>query len=113
MSHKGKLSHKGNYTKISAVEAKRIMDTEKNVSIIDVRDEEEREEGYIDNSIIIPLDSIYSKAENIIKDKNTLILVYCRSGKRSMRASEILLELGYKNVYDFGGIIDWPFDIIL
>lgn len=107
------MSYKGNYNKINAVEAKKIMDTEKNVSIIDVRDEEEREEGYIDNSIIIPLDSIYSKVKNIIKDKNTIILVYCRSGKRSMQAAEILSEIGYKNVYDFGGIIDWPFDIIL
>ena len=101
------------YKKITAVEAKKIMDSESDIIILDVRTEEEREEGYIFESICIPLEEIEYKAKTKLKDKSKKILVYCQSGKRSMQACEILADMGYKNVYDFGGILDWNFEIVI
>ena len=82
------------------------------VIILDVRSEEEYNSGHIENSILIPIDKLEEEAENILNDKNKKILVYCRSGHRSKKASNILLEKGYTNVYDFGGIKDWPYEIV-
>ena len=96
--------------KINQVEAKKIMDSDEDITIVDVRDEEELAEGYIYDSVLIPLDTVREKAEEIIKDKDKPVLVYCRSGRRSAIACRILDSLGYRNVYDFGGIIDWPFE---
>ena len=98
---------------ITPVEAKKIMDECKNIKIVDVREEDELIEGYIENSVLIPLDTLENRAEKILKNKNDKILVYCRSGRRSAIACEILDELGYTDVYDFGGIIDWPFEKIM
>lgn len=99
--------------KITAVEAKKIMDSQESIIIVDVREPEELEEGYIDNSLLIPLDTVQARVEKLIPDKNAKILVYCRSGRRSEIAAEIMERLGYKNIYDFGGIIDWPFDVVI
>ena len=99
--------------KITPVEAKKIMDTEKNIYILDVRDPDELDEGYIDDSINIPLDILTENAEKYLTDKSKTLLVYCRSGKRSMEAEIVLENMGYKNVYDFGGILDWPFDLVI
>lgn len=96
--------------KINQVEAKKMMDTAPDITIVDVRDEEELAEGYIYNSVLIPLDEINERAESILRDKDKPVLVYCRSGRRSAIACRILDNMGYKNVYDFGGIIDWPFE---
>ena len=74
--------------------------------------EEEFAEGHIENAILIPDYEITSKADEILKDKNQLILVYCRSGNRSKVASQALVELGYTNVKEFGGIIDWEYGIV-
>ncbi len=104
---------KKDFKKLSHVEAKKIMDTEKDIVILDVREPDEIEEGYIDGAIFIPNGDISLKAEEIIFDKHKKILVYCRSGKRSKEACEKLLELGYDNVFDFGGIMDWPFEIVM
>lgn len=101
-----------NYKKITHVEAKKMMDSKKDIIILDVRTKEEFEESYIDKAILIPNEEIYNKAPEILKNKNSDILVYCRSGKRSQEACKKLIKLGYKNIYDFGGIIDWPFEII-
>ena len=100
------------YEQISQEEAKSIMDTESNFIILDVRTEEEYADGHIENAILIPDYEITTKAEEILKDKNQLILVYCRSGRRSKNASQILVDLGYTNVKEFGGIIDWKYEII-
>ena len=100
------------YTCITAQEAKTLMDTEKDYVIIDARTEEEFAEGHIENAILIPEYEIADKAENELPDKNQLILVYCRSGRRSKIASEELVKLGYTNVKEFGGIIDWPYEIV-
>lgn len=101
------------YKKIGPVEAKKIMDTQKDIVIVDVREREELEEGYIDGSILIPSEEITRLAPDTISDKHKTVLVYCRSGKRSLKAAKELVKLGYERVYDFGGIIDWPFEIII
>ena len=101
------------FKKISHVEAKKIMDNEKDAVILDVREPEEVQEGYIENAVFIPNGDIETMAHNIIPNKEKKILVYCRSGRRSKEACEKLVKLGYTNVYDFGGIMDWPFEIVM
>jgi len=98
------------YHKISAQEAKEIMESQ-DVIIVDVRTQAEYNEGYIENAILIPNESI-SEAPRELPDKNAIILVYCRSGNRSKQAADKLVALGYTNIYDFGGIIDWPYEIV-
>ena len=100
------------YEQITAEQAKSIMDTEKDYVIIDARTEEEFAEGHIENAILIPEYEIANRAEKELPDKEQLILVYCRSGRRSKIASEELVKLGYTNVKEFGGIIDWPYKIV-
>ena len=108
-SENGKSS---TYEQITAEQAKTIMDTEKDYVIIDARTEDEFAEGHIENAILIPEYEIKDRAEKELPDKEQLILVYCRSGRRSKIASEELVKLGYTNVKEFGGIIDWPYDIV-
>lgn len=100
-----------NDNKISSEEAKNIIDSSNDEIIIDVREKNEYEEGHIKDSILIPLDTLENTIEDIIKDKNSQILVYCRSGRISAEASKIIKSLGYNNIYDFGGIIDWKYEI--
>ncbi len=100
------------YDQITTKEAKEIMDTEQDYIIIDARTEEEFAEGHIENAILIPEYEIAQRAEKELPDKNALILVYCRSGRRSKIASEELVKLGYTNVKEFGGIIDWPYETV-
>ena len=100
------------YEQITAEQAKTIMDTEQDYIIIDARTEEEFAEGHIENAILIPEYEIASRAEKELPNKEQLILVYCRSGRRSKIASEELVKLGYTNVKEFGGIIDWPYEIV-
>ena len=100
------------YEQITAEQAKTIMDTEKDYVIIDARTEEEFAEGHIENAILIPEYEIAERAEKELPDKEQLILVYCRSGRRSKIASEELVKLGYTNVKEFGGIIDWPYEVV-
>lgn len=100
------------YEQISQEEAKRIMDTETDYVLLDTRTDKEFAEGHIEGAIMIPEYEIADKAETLIPDKDKLILVYCRSGRRSKIASMILVELGYTNVKEFGGIIDWQYEIV-
>ena len=99
------------YMNITAEEAKQIMDTEEGYIILDVRTQEEYDEGHIPGAIVISHEEIAEKAEEVLPDKNQLILVYCRSGRRSKIAAEALAELGYTNIKEFGGIIDWPYEV--
>ena len=99
------------YMNITAEEAKQIMDTEEGYIILDVRTREEYDEGHIPGAIVISHEEIADKAENVLTDKDQLILVYCRSGRRSKIAAEALVELGYTNIKEFGGIIDWPYEV--
>ena len=100
------------YEQITAEQAKTIMDTGNDYVIIDARTEEEFAEGHIKNAILIPEYEIKDRAEKELPDKDALILVYCRSGRRSKIASEELVKLGYTNVKEFGGIIDWPYETV-
>lgn len=106
----GATGAKGEYTMISAEEAKKIMDTEKDFILLDVRSREEFETSHIPGAILIPDEEIYDRAERELPDKDQLILIYCRSGRRSKLAAEILVEIGYTNIKEFGGINDWPYD---
>ena len=99
------------YVNITAEEAKTIMDTEEGYVILDTRTREEYDQGHIPGAIVISHDEITEKAEEVLTDKDQLILVYCRSGRRSKLAAEALLELGYTNIKEFGGIIDWPYEV--
>lgn len=100
------------YEQISGEEAKKIMDSETGYIIIDARTQEEFDEGHIENAILIPEYEISERAEKELPDKNQLILVYCRSGRRSKIAAQALVELGYTNVKEFGGIIDWKYEVV-
>ena len=100
------------YEQISGAEAKALMDSESGYIIIDARTQSEFDEGHIPGAILIPEYEIAERAESELSDKNQLILVYCRSGRRSKIAAEELVKLGYTNVKEFGGIIDWEYEIV-
>ncbi len=99
------------YMNITAAEAKEIMDSQEGYIILDVRTQEEYDEGHIPGAILIPNTEIEERAEEELTNKDQMILVYCRSGRRSKMAAEILVELGYTNIREFGGIIDWPYEV--
>ena len=99
------------YMNITAQEAKELMDTQEGYIILDVREQDEFDQGHIPGAILIPYTQIDRKAEDMLPDLDQLILVYCRSGRRSKIAAEALVELGYTNIKEFGGIIDWPYEI--
>ena len=99
------------YMNITAEEAKQIMDSETGYIILDVRTQEEYDQGHIPGAIVISHEQIAEKAEEVLTDKDQLILVYCRSGRRSKLAAQILAELGYTNIKEFGGILDWPYEV--
>ena len=108
------VSEKGEkemYQQITAADAKKIMDSGEEHIILDTREQDEFDEGHIPNAILIPYTEIENKAEEILPDKDAQILVYCRSGRRSKIASESLAQLGYTNIKEFGGIIDWPYEV--
>ena len=100
------------YEQITAEQAKTIMETENEYVIIDARTQQEFDEGHIEGAVLIPEYEIADRAEKELPQKDALILVYCRSGRRSKIASEILVMLGYTNVKEFGGIIDWPYETV-
>ncbi len=97
-------------TKITAEAAKKRLDNEKDIILVDVRTPEEYKEEHIKNAILLPLDMIDEKADEVIPDKETVYFVYCRSGNRSATAAKKLVEMGYKHIFDLGGIIDWPYE---
>ena len=99
------------YMNITAQEAKEIMDTQEGYIILDVREQDEFDQGHIPGAILIPYTQIDRKAEDMLPDLDQLILVYCRSGRRSKIAAEALVEMGYTNIKEFGGILDWPYEI--
>lgn len=99
------------YEQITAEEAKKIIDSGEEHIILDVREQDEFDAGHIPGAILLPYTEIESKAEDVLPDKDKQILVYCRSGRRSKIAAEALVKLGYTNVKEFGGIIDWPYEV--
>lgn len=97
--------------KITAQDAKEMMDNDETIIILDVRTEEEYKAGHIKGAILIPYTDINEKAEEVLTDYSATILLYCRSGRRSEIAAADLVKLGYTNVYDFGGINDWEYEL--
>lgn len=110
-SEEGNMNVKTQYVKISPAEAKEIIDS-KEAIVLDVRTKDEYDQGHIEGAVLLPVDEISAKAEEVLKEKKAKILVYCRSGNRSATAAKTLIEMGYENVLDFGGIIDWPYEIV-
>lgn len=100
------------YRKITAKEAKARIDSGDSIIILDVRTESEFDAGHIPNAILIPNETIADKRPDLLPDLDAEILIYCRSGNRSAQAAKKLISMGYTNVYDFGGIIDWPYDTV-
>jgi len=98
------------FKQISQEDAKRIMDNETGYVILDVREQYEYDEKHIPGSVLIPYESVEELAPEKLPDKNQLILVYCRSGRRSKIAAQSLADMGYTNIKEFGGIIDWPYE---
>lgn len=100
------------YEIISQTQAKDIIDNGTGYVIVDARTSEEFNEGHIKNAINLDYEEVTQKAESLLPDKNQLILIYCRSGRRSKIAAESLCQLGYTNVKEFGGIIDWQYEVV-
>ena len=100
------------YRKISPAQAHGIMAGLNSYTLLDVRTIEEYRESRIEGAVLIPDFELQARAEKELPDKNTVILLYCRSGRRSENVARLLLRLGYTNVYDFGGIIDWPYETV-
>lgn len=100
------------YEQITADEAKAIMDSGEPYVLLDVRTQEEYDSGHIEGAILIPDYEIGAKAESVLTDKDDLILVYCRSGRRSKNAASELAALGYTNVKEFGGITGWKYGTV-
>lgn len=100
------------YKIITQEEAKKIIDGQDGYIILDVRTKEEYDAGHIPNAMLLPNEDIGSEEIDILPDKQQLILIYCRSGNRSKQAAQKLVDLGYENIMEFGGIIDWPYETI-
>ena len=106
----GGNSADGSYQQITQEEAKEMMDTQE-VIILDVREQDEYDSGHIPGAVLLPVGTINEEtAAEVIPEKDSTVLVYCRSGNRSKTASSTLAELGYTNVYEFGGINTWPYE---
>lgn len=105
-------SRASKYTNILPEEAKKRLETEKGIILLDVRTQEEYLEKHIPNSLLIPVDVIEKEAPVKLTDKNATLFVYCRSGNRSVTASQALVKMGYTNVYNLGGINDWRYETV-
>jgi len=97
------------YETLSGQEARQMMD-DGGAVVLDVRTPEEYNSGYIPDAILLPVDELGDRYAEVLPEKDAVILVYCRSGNRSARAAQALANLGYTRVYDFGGILDWPYE---
>lgn len=103
---------KAEYKKLTAQEAKARMDSGDKLFIVDVREDFEFAGGHIPDAVLLPGGQISLKAAEVLPDKDAEILLYCRSGSRSRQAALQMIDLGYTNVYDFGGIINWPYEVV-
>lgn len=103
---------KAKYKIIYPQEVLQMIEENKNFYLIDVRSQQEYDMGHIDKSVNIPLETVSNKANQTFKSKDSMIVLYCRSGARSRLASSELLHLGYNQVFDLGGIISYPYDLV-
>ena len=100
------------YQQVTAEEAKSMMEEQPDAVILDVREKDEYDAGHIPGAVLLPVGTINEEtAASAIPEKDTVVLVYCRSGNRSKTASQVLADLGYTQIYEFGGIKDWPYEI--
>ena len=100
------------YTQISQDEAREMMARDDGHVIVDVRRQDEYDAGHIPGAILVPNESIGTEPPEALPDLNQILLVYCRSGRRSKEAAQKLFDIGYTNVYEFGGITDWTGDVV-
>ena len=108
----GEETQMNTYIEISQEEAKKMMDAQPEAIILDVREPDEFEESHIPGAKLLPLGSVAADtAAEIIPELDSTVLVYCRSGRRSKMAAQKLADAGYTNIYEFGGIITWPYEI--
>ena len=105
-------SEKITYEQITQEQAKGLLDSEEDYILLDVRTQLEYDEGHIPGATLLPDYEVSEKAEELLPDKDQLILVYCRSGNRSKQAADKLARLGYTNIVEFGGINSWPGEIV-
>ena len=106
----GRNTANGAYQQITQEDAKEMMDTQE-VIILDVREQDEYDSGHIPGAVLLPVGMIdETTAAEVIPETDSTVLVYCRSGNRSKTASSTLAELGYTNIYEFGGINTWPYE---
>ena len=106
----GGNSADGSYQQITQEEAKEMMDSQE-VIILDVREQDEYDSGHIPGAVLLPVGTIdETTAAEVIPEKDSTVLVYCRSGNRSKTAAAALAELGYTGIYEFGGINTWPYE---
>lgn len=107
----GSAKIENTYQGITPEEAKIMMDTQ-TVIVLDVREQDEFDAGHIPGAVLLPVGAISGDtAAAVIPEPDSAVLVYCRSGNRSKRASAALVELGYSNIYEFGGINTWPYEV--
>ena len=100
------------YSQISQEEAKQMMEKDDGHVVVDVRRQDEYDAGHIPGAILIPNESIGTEQPDELPDLDQVILIYCRSGNRSKQAAQKLFDMGYTNIYEFGGIIDWTGEIV-
>ena len=100
------------YQQITQEKAKEMMQAEDGHIIVDVRRQDEYDSGHIPGAILIPNESIGTEQPKELPDLDQVILIYCRSGRRSKEASQKLADMGYTNIYEFGGIIDWTGEVV-
>ena len=101
---------KDRYYEITVGEAHRLISTQE--VMVDICTREDYDGGHIENAVLVPNESIGGEMPEALPDKEGTLLVYCRSGRSSKDAAQKLLKLGYQNVYDFGGVIDWPYELV-
>lgn len=97
---------------ITPEEAKERLDSDEAIILVDVRSKEEFDSGHIEGAVLLPVDQIQKNAAEVFPDKDAVYFVYCRSGSRSGAATAMMVDLGYQNVFDLGGIIDWPYEVV-
>jgi rhodanese-related sulfurtransferase len=100
----------GTYRTISPDGARSLLQKDSAAVLLDVRTPEEYAAGRIPGSRLLPLDEIKARAGELPADQSVPLIVYCRTGRRSAEAAAILLELGYTEVFDLGGIVNWPYE---
>ena len=97
----------GSYQHLTPEDAAKVMETEKNFIILDVRTQDEYDKKHIPNAVLLPIEELRKGNFELLPDKKQKILIYCWTGRRAEDSAKILAEHGYKNVYEFGGLVDW------